>query len=268
MKIYISADIEGVTGVTDWDETKLNKPDHYFAQEQMTAEVIAACEGALSTGATEIWVKDAHDSGRNLIASRLPKEIRLIRGWSGHPYMMVQELDKSFDCMMMIGYHSRSGAGTNPLSHTFTPSVNSVTINNRLASEFLINGYVAAYEKVPLVFVSGDQGLCDEIHTFAPDIRSVAVKYGIGKSTINIQPALATSMIRDGVANAIKDVKAIPPIVLPSHFMLAINYKEHYQAFRNSFYPGASLSDSKTLNFETDNYFEVMRLLLFLMEDV
>ncbi len=65
MKVYISADIEGVTGVTTWDEAELHKPDHGIAQEQMTAEVRAACEGALNAGATEIWVKDAHDSGRN-----------------------------------------------------------------------------------------------------------------------------------------------------------------------------------------------------------
>ena len=74
MKIYISADIEGVTGVTHWDETDLGKGESSLFREQMTAEVVAACEGALQAGATEIWVKDAHDSARNIIASRLPHE--------------------------------------------------------------------------------------------------------------------------------------------------------------------------------------------------
>jgi len=46
-----------------------------------------------------------------LIAARLPKEVRLIRAWSSHPLMMVQELDETFQAAMMIGYHSRAASG-------------------------------------------------------------------------------------------------------------------------------------------------------------
>jgi D-amino peptidase len=74
MKIYISADIEGVTGTTHWDETDRKNLDFKEFQEQMTAEVVASCEGALEAGASEIWVKDAHDTARNIIASKLPRE--------------------------------------------------------------------------------------------------------------------------------------------------------------------------------------------------
>ena len=67
MKVYISADIEGVTGTSHWDETDKLKPDYNEFREQMTAEVSAAGEGALQAGNTEIWVKDAHATARNLI---------------------------------------------------------------------------------------------------------------------------------------------------------------------------------------------------------
>ena len=77
---------------------------------------------AISAGATEIWVKDAHDTARNLIAARLPPQARLMRGWSGHPYQMVDGLDASFKALLMIGYHSRAGSDTNPLAHTLTCS--------------------------------------------------------------------------------------------------------------------------------------------------
>ena len=90
MKVYISADIEGVTGTSHWDEADKKSSDFSEFQEQMTAEVIAACEGALQAGATEMLVKDAHDTARNIIASKLPQEVSLIRGWSGHPFKMVQ----------------------------------------------------------------------------------------------------------------------------------------------------------------------------------
>jgi D-amino peptidase len=263
MKIFISADIEGVTGVTNWDETELNKPDYAFAQEQMTAEVIAACEGALSAGASEVWVKDAHDTARNLIAARLPHEARLTRGWSGHPYMMMQQLDDSFAAAVMIGYHSAAGAGANPLSHTMTGRLAGFWINGRSASEFMVNSYTAALVKVPVVFVSGDQGLCEDASGLIPGIRSVPVKFGMGSSTTSIHPELAVRLIRKGVEEAIRARSEIQPAVLPPHFKVEIRYKEHFNAFRNAFYPGARLVDPVTLQFETEDYFEVLRLVLF-----
>ncbi len=80
MKIYISADIEGVCGSTVWPEAERDKQPYIEFQNQMTAEVKAACEGALAAGAKEIVVKDAHATGRNIIAGELPRAVKLIRG--------------------------------------------------------------------------------------------------------------------------------------------------------------------------------------------
>jgi D-amino peptidase len=135
MKVYISADIEGITGTTHWDEATQSKPDFREFQEQMTAEVAAACEGALRAGATEIMVKDAHASARNIIAAKLPREARLVRGWSGHPFSMVQYLDETFHALLMVGFHSSAGADTNPLAHTISGRVARCKINDRYASD-------------------------------------------------------------------------------------------------------------------------------------
>ena len=90
MKVFISADIEGTCGITDWAETERATMDDYrpFAA-QMTAEVAAACEGAVAAGAEDILVKDAHDSARNLDAARLPRQARVLRGWTGDPLCMM-----------------------------------------------------------------------------------------------------------------------------------------------------------------------------------
>ena len=96
MKIYISADIEGVAGVTAWEETLANGRGYAEACRQMTAEVNAACEAAFAAGATEIVVKDAHDTARNLDHSALPAGVSLYRGWSGHPSGMIEGLDRTF----------------------------------------------------------------------------------------------------------------------------------------------------------------------------
>ena len=60
MTVVISADMEGTAGVTCWAETERDKPDYPEIQALMTAEVTAACNGALDAGATGIIVKDAH----------------------------------------------------------------------------------------------------------------------------------------------------------------------------------------------------------------
>ena len=263
MKIYISADIEGVTGVTHWDETDLGKGESSLFREHMTAEVVAACEGALQAGATEIWVKDAHDSARNIIASRLPHEAKLIRGWSGHPFLMVQELDATFQGLLLIGYHSRSGAGTSPLAHTMTGNITRMTINKQPASEFLIHTYAAAFVKVPVVFVSGDKGLCDEIAQFNPHIGSMAVKEGIGNSTVSIHPDLAIAGIREGISKALKGNLSLCQVKLPDHFSVDIQYRRAYDAYHLGFFPGAIQTDDVTVRFENDSYYEVMRFLLF-----
>jgi D-amino peptidase len=263
MKIFISADIEGVTGATHWDETDLQKEDSKLYREQMTAEVAAACEGALQAGATEIWVKDAHWTGRNIIATKLPQEARLIRGWGPHPLMMVQGLDESFGGVAFIGYHSRAGAGSSPLAHTMTGKYVYLKINDRYASEFMINAFAAAYLKVPSLFVSGDKGICDEATQLIPGIETVAVKEGLGDSTINIHPDLAITRIRAGMENALREQQQVSLLQLPSHFKVEIQYKDHANAYQLGFFPGAKQIDPTTVQFECQNYYEALRFLLF-----
>jgi len=265
MKVYISADIEGVTGVTHWDEADRLKPDYSEFREQMTAEVSAACEGALLAGAAQIWVKDAHASARNLIAARLPKQTRLIRGWSGHPFSMVQELDESFDAMLMVGYHSRAGSAANPLAHTISGNIAALKINGSCASELLMHAYTAAYVKVPLVFVSGDQGICEDAAALIPPITTVAVKRGAGAASINIHPHLAVEQIMERVQTALQNDVSRCRLPLPEQFAIQITYRDHAMAHRASFFPGVVLEQPHTIGFEADDYFEVLRLFSFVL---
>jgi len=263
MKFYISADIEGITGVTSWDETDIDKPAYAIAQKQMTAEVAAACQGALQAGASEILVKDAHSTGRNILAGDIPHEARLIRSWSGHPFGMVEELDETFQALALIGYHSRAGSGASPLAHTMSGAITYAKINDRFASEFLFAAYTAALVKVPLVFVSGDQGLCTEINQFHPHIHTLAVKSGIGESTNSLHPAVAVEQIRAEVTRALSGDLSRCLIPLPEHFRLELRYRQHARAYVASFYPGAKQLDDHTILFESDSYFEILRYMLF-----
>ena len=266
MKVYISADIEGMAGVTTWSETEKTNSDYPVFLKQMEREVSAACKGALNGGAREIWVKDAHDSARNIDPAVLPKAAKIIRGWSGHPFAMVQELDESFDALIFIGYHSRSGSNHNPLSHSMNASeVNYIKINDRYASEFLIHAYAAATVNVPVVFLSGDKGLCDEVKEINENISTLAVKEGVGNSTISIQSELAAELTEKKVGEALRSKMDLCRIELPDSFEVEISYSKHIKAYRASFYPGMELIGPTKVLFKTKDYFEVLRMILFVV---
>lgn len=263
MKVYISADLEGVACSTTWIETEKNTPDYAPFQKQMTKEVEAAIEGAIAGGATEIVLKDAHDSARNIDISNLPENVKIIRGWTGDPMCMVAGLDESFDRAIFIGYHSKGGSHRNPLAHTLVVNAD-VKINGEYASEFLINAYAAALHGVPVAFVSGDVGLTEEIKAVNENIVTLPIKEGIGGATVSISPKLAISETKRLVEEAMKVDRDSIKIELPKQFNVEIIYRDHTRAYRNSFYPGAKFKPHNTVEYETDNYFDVLRILQFL----
>lgn len=265
MKIFISADIEGITGIGHWNETDKAHPNEYsWFQNQMTAEVAIAAETAIEAGATEILIKDAHDSGRNLILDKLPELVNVVRGWAGNPLSMVQGVDESFDAIMFIGYHSRAGQNTNTLAHTMTSArIARMTLNGQDMSEFYFHALAASYYGVPSIFVSGDEGLCKEVKEHNAFIQTVATIRGEGDSVISQHPAQSIRMIQAGVSNAIRGDLSKGLITIPEKLEFSIEFKKHQDAYRASFYPGADLLNPVTVGFKTQDYFEVLRFNLF-----
>jgi D-amino peptidase len=263
MKIYISADIEGIAGITHWDEANKTESVYQEFRVEMTNEVIAACRGAITAGATDILIKDAHGSGRNILTADLPACVRLIRGWSGHPLGMLQELDDSFRAILMIGYHSKAGSSANPLAHTLTGDVREILINGEQTSEFRLHANVAALYGVPVVFVSGDEGLCEDIQSINANIHTLGVSRGVGPSTISLAPVEARHLICEGVESALTTNLADCLLPLPENFVVEVSYREPTSAYGAGFYPDAKQIGPHTIHFETTHFFEVMRLLAF-----
>lgn len=264
MKVYISADIEGVTHVTNWNETELSNEEHGQAARQMTREVLAACQGAIAAGATEIYIKDAHDSARNILIDELPDEAVLIRGWTNTPESMMAGIDETFDAAIFIGYHSGAGFDGNPLSHTMNTRNNYVKINGKPAAEFDLNAYVAAYYHVPVVFLSGDAQLCEHARELVPAIHAAGVKEGIGNATFNVSCKKACRMIEEGVREAIADRERCH-IESPDTFEMEINFKECVNALRASFYPGAEQVDARTVRYKAKDIQEMMTARMFML---
>ncbi len=266
MKVFISADIEGVTGLTVWEDARANGSLYPELVQQMGKEVAAACRGAKNAGAKEVIVKDSHGSGRNIDQNCLPKYAKLIRGWTGSPLAMVGGLDNTFDALLFIGYHDAAGSPGNPTAHTMNSSkISYLKFNGTLAGEFHIHSYAAAYLGVPTVFISGDEEVCKKAKEISKNIVTVATKKGLGSSTISINPILAEEQIEEKAAAALnRDLEGYT-IILPEYFDVELAYKQHFDAYRNSFYPGAQQISANTIKFKSNDYYEVLRFLSFVI---
>lgn len=263
MRIFISADIEGITGISTWHEADNNPP--YEARKRMTQEVAAACNMAIECGAKEVIIKDAHGNGKNLIYEDLPKAAKVISGWSNHPYNMVEGLDESFDGIIFIGYHSQALSNTSPLAHTLCPrSIRGIYLNDRPASEFLIYAGVANMIGVPIVAVSGDGGLIREVQQFDEQIQTVAVQEGFGGSIVSIHPELAIERIEKAVKSGMSKIERPLKANIPGVFNLKVSFKKHQDAYKYSFYPNAKQIDEFTVSFTTDDYMDILTFLLFI----
>ncbi|MCX5786781.1 MAG: M55 family metallopeptidase [Elusimicrobia bacterium] len=264
MKIFISADIEGICGVSAWEEITAASPEYAACRRQMTAEVRAACEGAIAAGAAEILVRDAHGSARNIIHSELPREARLVRGWSGGPMMMMDGLEPGFSAAVYIGYHARAGSAASPMSHTMSTSLAEFIINGKPVSEFEINAWAAAGLKVPSVFISGDKSACAQARRLLPNIGFTATKENIGEATVHMHPLAALDRISAGVQAALmsKAAKKLPG--LPKNPVMELRFKEIKKARRFSCYPGAERTGDATVRLKCADWREIMRAIQFI----
>ncbi|QYX56791.1 M55 family metallopeptidase [Roseovarius sp. SCSIO 43702] len=264
MKVMISVDIEGIAGIAHWDEALKPRDEYPAFRDLMTDEAIAACQGARAAGATEIFLRDAHQTARNLDISRLPEGVRVIRGWSGHPFKMLQELDESFDAVAMVGWHGAARDGGNPLSHTMTGRFADITLNDEPLSEYGLHARLAASVGVPVVFLSGDAAICAEARGINPAINTVETKVGRGASVVTLVPRDACARIEAGVASALATPRTDHAMPVAQAHRLDLRFPHHELAYQKSFYPGARLVAPDTIRVEADTIFEIARALCFM----
>ncbi|MDQ3950349.1 MAG: M55 family metallopeptidase [Gemmatimonadota bacterium] len=175
LKVYISADMEGIAGVVSPDQLGPTGFEYSRFREFMTAEVLAAIEGAREAGATEILVSDSHGNGLNLLIERLPADVRVVRSWP-RPLGMMEGIDSTFGAAIFIGYHA---ATTNPAgvrAHTLS-SANyaGVALNGVQVPEAGLNAAIAGYFGVPVALISGDDVTIEEARRLIGNIEGVAV---------------------------------------------------------------------------------------------
>jgi D-aminopeptidase len=175
VKVYISVDMEGVAGISDWEQCLAGGDDYQLGRDLVLGEVNAAIDGALEAGATEFLVNDSHSLMRNLPPGELGGHASYLSG-RFKPLYMMEGLDPSYDVALFLGYHA---AMTTPgiLSHTYNPrAIANVTLNGTVTGEAGINALVAMHHGVPIEVITGDQYVGPEAAPFCPGINVIEVK--------------------------------------------------------------------------------------------
>ena len=180
---------------------------------------------------------------------------------------MMCGLDKDkYDAVFFTGYHAWASCPGNALSHTMNLRNDHVTLNGVLCSEFMINAYTAGYFGVPVAMITGDKALCDFAKELIPAITTVPVNEGRGGGVTSIHPDEAVERIEAAAKEALlkADQCKVP---MPEHFHMEICFVKHAMAYSKSFYPGATLKDSKYVCFDSDDWYEVLRFCHFVLSD-
>ncbi len=239
MKVFISADMEGTAGVTDWDQVMPGRPDYTRFRRLMTEEVNAAILGAIEAGAREIVVSDAHNTMRNLLIEELHPQAQLVSG-SPKPYSMMQGINPSFDAAFFTGYHAAAGTQDAVLDHTYSSlAVRQIKLGTLVVGEAGLNAALAGHFKVPVALVTGDGTAVAQTKKLLPHVEAVAVKDAIGRvAARSCQPVEARRRIKEGAVRAVKRAKDLKPLVLPRPVSLELEWMYTGMADRCMLIPG------------------------------
>jgi len=213
MKIFISTDFEGVSGIVDWDQILLTGRDYDLGRRLLIDETNAVIDGALEAGATDFVVNDSHSVMRNIPPAELHGRATYISG-KHKPLYMMEGLDSSFDAIFFVGYHGSIGASHAVLSHTYNPrAIWEVKINGRIVGETALNALVATHYAVPIILVTGDQVTAREAREVLPAVECVIVKESITRTAAaHLHPQVACERLREGARRAIQgQVQGQPP---------------------------------------------------------
>ncbi|UCH36878.1 MAG: M55 family metallopeptidase [Candidatus Bathyarchaeota archaeon] len=255
LKIFISVDMEGISGIVHGIQTGQDQLDYGKGRTLMVGDVNAAIDGVLEYADAEITVADGHGGMKNIQPQDLRSVATLVRG-TPKPLSQMAGIDESYDAALFIGYHSMKGTLHGIISHTFSGrTIHSLVVNGHEIGETAMNAAIAGYYQVPLVFVSGDLAVTREAKKINPNITTVAVKEAIGRTSAKcIHPEIARNRIQNGVAAALKQRKTIDPFTFQPPIKMQVTYTNALLADAVEFMPSAKRKNGRTIEFVLDDY--------------
>lgn len=261
MRALISVDIEGVAGVAGREDTVAGNPEYERARRLMTAEASAAVRGVLAAEPqAEVLVADAHGTFRNVIPELLDPRARLVRG-KPRLLAMIEGVESGVECALFIGYHGRAGAGESALAHTFTGALADVRVNGRSFGETALNAAVAGAFGVPVVLVTGDSSLPQEVEETVPQATVAVVKRGVGYYAVeSMHPERACRLIEESAAEAVAHRSTIQPFIVDGPVALEVEVASPAVADQTMIVPGIRRVDGRTLAYDASDYLTAYRI--------
>jgi D-amino peptidase len=256
MKILIAADMEGVTGVTNWNQVTAGHFEYPRFRKIMTGDVNAAVRGAFEGGASQVAVTDGHGSGSNILIEELDPRAWLNSG-NASPFAMVQGIETGdFDGVIYIGYHARAGTPNGILAHTWSSQrVANVWLNDVVMGEYGINAALCGHYGTPVVMISGDQTACAQATELLGNLEVVEVKQASSfESAACLPPAVVQEMIQGSAVHALRRLKAgdaPAPYRVPEPIQCKIEFRMVEMADRASRMPGATRQDGTMIEFNS-----------------
>lgn len=266
MKLYLSVDMEGISGMVDTtfvDSTKLN---YQRGREIMTHEANHVIEAAYESGVKDIVVNDSHSKMNNLLIERIHPDVKLMSG-DVKPYSMVHGLDGTFQGAMFIGYHARASQ-KGVMSHTMIFGVRNIYINDTQVGELGFNAYVAGYYGVPLLLVAGDDETAREAEQLIPHITTAIVKEQQSRSSaLCLTPAKAGELLREKTKEALANRGRVEPLRPPEKPLLRIEFANYGQAEWASLVPRSQIEEGTTIvRYQAEDILEAYRAMLAMTE--
>jgi D-amino peptidase len=265
LKIYISADMEGVVGAVTGDQLGPQGFEYNRFREFMTEEVKTATEAAFEAGATEVVISDSHGNGENLLIEKLPKNVTVVRSWP-RPLMMMQAIDETFDGAIFIGYHTSTNNMTGVRAHTISSArLADVKLNGVSMSEAGINAAIAGHFNVPVIMISGDDAVVKEVTDLLGPIEGAVVKWAYGfHSARTLTPEAAYDLIREKVKRAIGRIKDFKPYRIKDPVKLDVRFKNYRPSELLSYLSIVERTDSHSIRFIGKDIVEVSKFLEFI----
>ena len=264
-KIYISADMEGVTGAVSGAQLGPDGFEYERFRRFMTAEVLAAIDGARAAGAGEILVSDSHGNGQNLLLDMIPEDIEVVRSWP-RPLMMMEGIDETFDGAIFVGYHAGTTNPEGVRAHTISSAtLADVRLGGISVPEAGINAAIAGHFGVPVIMITGDDVIAREATRIIGDLETVIVKRSISfEAARTLTPVAGQRRIREAAQRAVARLEDFEPYRIDTPINVVVRFKNYRPSEILALLPLFERHDAHAVSFEANDMLEAAATLEFI----
>jgi len=240
MHVLIDTDLEGISGVCVWEQTReMTSAMYQEARRLLMGDIRAAAEGLQAAGVEQITASDGHGGGFNFVPELMMRGVHYLTGRSRPPFSRREEMEiyQDFDAVILLGYHAMAGTPRAFLAHTQSSrGGNRYWYNDRECGEIVQSALVFGHFGIPIIMVTGDDATAREARTFLGDtVVTISVKRAYGEQFgALLAPDEAHERIRTGAREAALRVSQCRPFTmeLPIRGRLRFPGKERADAFK------------------------------------